>query len=1137
MEKINKNIERQLLRKEIKSLNSGYGKKQDFISRNYSKNQSYENLLFIRNDLLSNPLKQKSRTDNSYQQGLKLIRDNPYFKPKVYSKQNVDKARETILLFDNGFNSKNWIDNINNLLSKEYTFAPNQLNKIFDKLSGGENFSLEIITKNGKLRLKPITKQNFEDIKNLITNYVVLSKEESSFSDGQDIISIESISSLRIVGVVKPIIKYKSKKSVNGFFPYFHSNNYLDLQRYQIYYECGNTFKDKKPILSLDINKSCILYALEVYGFEEEDLQKVIHFIGCQTDYVPNTVLKKIGEILNICLVIHKFNKDGHQITIKYNEKSDEKVHIASYLKHFFIYDEETEYTKFSIRNYDEIDEFIKDKIGYQNRRWLFSERNGKYFKYRENTIKLDSLNLIKCLHENKFFIDFSYILVSAFTPQLYEIEPNINNIENDQENCLEKDKREKKIKDEDDEEDDTIIIYADCESCPTGENHELLMIGFVINETYCDVVYNCNRKNFFNDIQDELCKALHKEGLRLKQNKKGKLVQNKRVKMYFHNAKYDMSLLFDNIYSSQEISKDGSLYAKDIILNRNIKVRVVDSYKHWSGKLQNAPKAFNLDVKKQECIAYTFYNKDNIRNTRTSVVEYKQYLREEEHIRFMNILEENKELFEFDGEHFNSLAYYRYYLKQDCLILKEFMGKYNILIKKITGLNCHKFLTISSIGHNFVLKNNCYKECFGVKRGLREFIQNCIKGGRVYANPKYRKQWIDLILGDLDVNSLYPAAMKRLCEEYGIPIGRCSKGENGWTINDYSSKSMYMVKIKITKINKTQQIPCVSYKDKKGLLQYTNSVDQDGITVYVDRITLEDYIKFQEIEYEIIEGIYWDSGYNTKLKDVIINLFNERQRVRKQDESLGDMIKLTMNSVYGKTGQRKSEERVVYKKHDLGESYYYENFGIIKDFHKNKFNTRIVEKDFDDSYSFNYIASLILSMSKRIMNEVFDIMNDNNMPVYYTDTDSIHCRKSDQELLKILYKQKYNKDLIGKELGQFSSDFKIDNCENVDSVKFICLAPKVYMDVLVGFDKENKQKKVETHVRIKGINNTSINHEIKKRKGSKVDALISIFEDLKNGVEIEFVLNPTKYDASFEYNNGKVSSREVGEFKRTLCF
>ena len=100
MEKINKNIERQLLRKEIKSLNSGYGKKQDFISRNYSKNQSYENLLFIRNDLLSNPLKQKSRTDNSYQQGLKLIRDNPYFKPKVYSKQNVEKARETILLFD-----------------------------------------------------------------------------------------------------------------------------------------------------------------------------------------------------------------------------------------------------------------------------------------------------------------------------------------------------------------------------------------------------------------------------------------------------------------------------------------------------------------------------------------------------------------------------------------------------------------------------------------------------------------------------------------------------------------------------------------------------------------------------------------------------------------------------------------------------------------------------------------------------------------------------------------------------------------------------------------------------------------------------------------------------------------------------
>ena len=172
---------------------------------------------------------------------------------------------------------------------------------------------------------------------------------------------------------------------------------------------------------------------------------------------------KKIGEILNICLVIHKFDNENIQRTIKYNKSSSEdgtsrEVHIASYLKHFFIYDKETEYTRFSIRNYNEIDEFIEDKPEYQNRRWLFSQRNGKYFTYRENTIKLDSLNLIKCLYENKFFIDFSYIPVSAFTPQLYEIEPNINNIDKDQENCLEKDKRENKIKDENDDKQKQFI-------------------------------------------------------------------------------------------------------------------------------------------------------------------------------------------------------------------------------------------------------------------------------------------------------------------------------------------------------------------------------------------------------------------------------------------------------------------------------------------------------------------------------------------------------------------------------------------------------------------------------------------------------------------------------------------------------
>ena len=67
-----------------------------------------------------------------------------------------------------------------------------------------------------------------------------------------------------------------------------------------------------------------------------------------------------------------------------------------------------------------------------------------------------------------------------------------------------------------------------------------------------------------------------------------------------------------------------------------------------------------------------------------------------------------------------------------------------------------------------------------------------------------------------------------------------------------------YIVKNKITNCHKHYPFPLIEYKDKAS-----NSVRNDHITpdksIYmtVDNIELEDLIKFQEIEYELIEGYY----------------------------------------------------------------------------------------------------------------------------------------------------------------------------------------------------------------------------------------------------------------------------------------
>ena len=64
-----------------------------------------------------------------------------------------------------------------------------------------------------------------------------------------------------------------------------------------------------------------------------------------------------------------------------------------------------------------------------------------------------------------------------------------------------------------------------------------------------------------------------------------------------------------------------------------------------------------------------------------------------------------------------------------------------------------------------------------------------------------------------------------------------------------------------------------------------------------------------------------------------------------------------------------------------------------------------------------------ILSMSKRIMNRIFDVSCDCGVKVYFQDTDSIHLHYGDVDGIVKRHKQKYNQDLVGDGLGNFHVD------------------------------------------------------------------------------------------------------------------
>jgi hypothetical protein len=76
-------------------------------------------------------------------------------------------------------------------------------------------------------------------------------------------------------------------------------------------------------------------------------------------------------------------------------------------------------------------------------------------------------------------------------------------------------------------------------------------------------------------------------------------------------------------------------------------------------------------------------------------------------------------------------------------------------------------------------------------------------------------------------------------------------------------------------------------------------------------------------------------------------------------------------------------------------------------------------------------------------MNEVFSVAEDNGMKIFYQDTDSCHMLKKNVNILALAYKNKYNRDLIGKNLGQFHSDFPDINGREAYSNKSIFCGKK----------------------------------------------------------------------------------------------
>ncbi|KAH0793720.1 putative DNA polymerase [Histomonas meleagridis] len=393
-----------------------------------------------------------------------------------------------------------------------------------------------------------------------------------------------------------------------------------------------------------------------------------------------------------------------------------------------------------------------------------------------------------------------------------------------------------------------------------------------------------------------------------------------------------------------------------------------------------------------------------------------------------------------------------------------------------------------------------------------------------------YNKKWhVKEELCDFDAVSLYPSAMARISVINGPPKVIQDDQLNLNYLNAHSNA--YVVEILITKVNKHYPFPLIVQKINGLNLNDDNNISEENpVTMVVDNIALEDLIVYQNIQFKLVRGYYWDEGYDPTIQRVIQEIFQKRVEYKRQNNPLQQIYKLIMNSCYGKTIEKPINKEWKYlKKGDRADNYAAKNyFRIIErikieDSDIESFN---IKRPIDKHFNLSLLGVQVLSMSKRIMNEVMCLAYDIGCKIFYQDTDSMHIVKSDLPKLEAAFEARYNRKLIGNNLGQFHSDFTSDdgrsdvNC----AVESYFIMKKTYIDKLSYNDGG-----IGYMSRAKGIpTDTRYIHADLDYDGN----IMELYRSLYKGNEIEFnlLLGTTKFKL-----NSNQTITNVEKFPRTL--
>ena len=969
-----------------------------------------------------------------------------------------------------------------------------------------------------------------------------IADDKTHGSDGEFMQAFLNVEVITISNVIKAHV---NNTLTAGFFKYYHLTD-IDLSRYQIFMQ-----NDNKE----DYINNCLVHALEMGGLSEAKLNAVKSFV--KNRELSRTCFKKICNDLDISINFKSLGKNDYLYN---NGTSNEVYNIGEVGNHYFI-NEKTNYTSYSITNYNE----VKDIDNFNH---IIKKSDGKYYKYDKSRV-IDSFELIKILYLNKdtYLTEMNINNSMVLTSQFYnKVDLNPTNLEYS--GCNMRPISSNYIDKEDNEDDDDIInVFFDVETYDdeveeiiVKHGKEKKVIKYLKAYLICCKTIDRNNKIVSKSFVGNPCAFNFLNYL-------SKFTQNK-VRLIAHNAGFDYSFIIQHLNGVNECYR-GNHFINSSGWFKKKKIIIKDSYNLLSVKLMKFNSIFGDEVVKSKGVMpFGAYTKINLAKKRINIDEALEHIyNEDDRQTFINNCKE----LEFnninpDGK-FDMMKYAQYYCLLDCEIL---MKGYNIFRKWIISelsMDVNDILTITGLAHNYFIREGCYEDVYEMSGIPQIFISKCKVGGRCMINNNKKNKFVSIeytddydgkkecdVIIDADYTSLYSSAIVRLGYLRGKP--KILKTTDYDIIKKYDG---YFVEIKINKIGVRRNMPNLSYLDNGGVRRFSDDInDYINSTYHVDYIMLEEIIKYHKIEFEVIRGYYYDEGLNNNSIDTTNKLFNLRKKYKDEGNPIQQVYKDILNCPYGRTLLKATEyDNILINNYkNDAEVYLSKNYNKVHSYIKQVKGSHIwrfkVYKEIDNHFNCPQVGCSILSMSKRIMNEVICLAEDNDIFIYYIDTDSIHIKQKDYLKLESLFYDEYNRTLSGKTLGSMHPDFEIYDEKGtklkfdvIYAIRSIFLGKKSYCDELVGYNKNDKENKTTYyHTRLKGIPASCIDYTINELNQNLNDNNLSchinnhfeLFELMDSGYGIDYDLLEGGRTVRFKMNRD-YSIESKDDFCRYLKF